>query len=123
MATTTDYETPDLDATAERMIQFLSRINIGGPVPVVPWLPSRFTRRHLHARNDWPWELRRIVEAVGLSRPAARERRPLLGRAVDGPGSADLRSPPNGATSRSNGERVTIAVKQGEGHSVRHSSG
>jgi 2-polyprenyl-3-methyl-5-hydroxy-6-metoxy-1,4-benzoquinol methylase len=36
------------------------------PVPLVPWLPLRLTRRFMRARNYWPWELRALCEAAGL---------------------------------------------------------
>jgi SAM-dependent methyltransferase len=36
------------------------------PVPLVPWVPLRLTRRFMRARNYWPWELRALCEAAGL---------------------------------------------------------
>lgn len=37
-----------------------------GPVPLMPWLPSRLTRRFAQARNYWPGQLRRLVTDAGL---------------------------------------------------------
>jgi 2-polyprenyl-3-methyl-5-hydroxy-6-metoxy-1,4-benzoquinol methylase len=36
------------------------------PVPLLPWLPARFTRRVMRARNYWPHELRDRVRAHGF---------------------------------------------------------
>lgn len=36
------------------------------PVPFIPWLPLRLTRRFMRARNYWPWELRALCTSVGL---------------------------------------------------------
>jgi ubiquinone/menaquinone biosynthesis C-methylase UbiE len=40
---------------------------LGFPVPIVPWLPHRFTARFAQARNYWPWELRQLVEDAGFT--------------------------------------------------------
>lgn len=36
------------------------------PVPLMPWLPSRLTRRFAQARNYWPHQLQRLVTDAGL---------------------------------------------------------
>lgn len=36
------------------------------PVPLMPWLPGRLTRRFTTARNYWPRELRELVTDAGL---------------------------------------------------------
>ena len=36
------------------------------PVPLMPWLPSRVTRRFATARNYWPHQLSRLVSEAGL---------------------------------------------------------
>lgn len=38
----------------------------GRPAPFVPWLPRSLTQRVMTARNYWPHELRRAVEAAGF---------------------------------------------------------
>jgi SAM-dependent methyltransferase len=42
------------------------RILFRRPVPLMPWLPARLTRRVATARNYWPRELVELVEASGL---------------------------------------------------------
>jgi len=37
------------------------------PVPIVPWLPARVTRRFATARNYWPHELRILVHDAGFT--------------------------------------------------------
>lgn len=37
------------------------------PVPLMPWLPSRLTRRFATARNYWPRQLRDLVTDAGLT--------------------------------------------------------
>jgi len=37
------------------------------PVPLMPWLPARLTRRFATARNYWPRELAALTSAAGLS--------------------------------------------------------
>jgi SAM-dependent methyltransferase len=37
-----------------------------GPVPVIPWLPERWTRRWTEARNYWPRQLIRHVNEAGF---------------------------------------------------------
>lgn len=39
---------------------------VSRPVPLMPWLPSRLTRRFATARNYWPHELRDLVTTAGL---------------------------------------------------------
>jgi SAM-dependent methyltransferase len=39
---------------------------LGVPVPLMPWLPARLTRRFATARNYWPGELRAVVAGAGL---------------------------------------------------------
>lgn len=34
---------------------------VGFPVPLLPWLPSKIGQRFMHARNYWPHELRDLV--------------------------------------------------------------
>jgi ubiquinone/menaquinone biosynthesis C-methylase UbiE len=36
------------------------------PVPLMPWLPARFSRRFASARNYWPRDLRRLVTDAGM---------------------------------------------------------
>jgi SAM-dependent methyltransferase len=36
------------------------------PVPLMPWLPTRFTRRVATARNYWPGELREVIADAGF---------------------------------------------------------
>src|SRR4029079_15515638 len=38
----------------------------GHPVPYMPWLPTRLTRRFATARNYWPSELVRLVRDAGF---------------------------------------------------------
>lgn len=40
--------------------------NIGGPVPLLPWLPRRVAQTVMKARNYWPGELRDLVAGAGL---------------------------------------------------------
>jgi SAM-dependent methyltransferase len=40
--------------------------SFGHPVPIMPWLPGRLTRRFASARNYWPSELRQLVEDAGF---------------------------------------------------------
>jgi SAM-dependent methyltransferase len=42
------------------------RRSFGQPVPLMPWLPGRLTRRVATARNYWPRELRALVTAAGF---------------------------------------------------------
>ena len=37
-----------------------------GPVPLIPWLPERWTRRWTEARNYWPRQLTRQVSEAGF---------------------------------------------------------
>lgn len=43
-----------------------NRTLIGRPVPLMPWLPARWTTRFATARNYWPRELRALVDAAGF---------------------------------------------------------
>jgi SAM-dependent methyltransferase len=43
-----------------------SRRSLDVPVPLLPWLPARLTRRVMRARNYWPHELRRLVRKQGF---------------------------------------------------------
>lgn len=36
------------------------------PVPLLPWLPSKFAMQFMEARNYWPGELRTIVRRAGF---------------------------------------------------------
>lgn len=36
------------------------------PVPLMPWLPARFTSRFAAARNYWPREMRALITDAGL---------------------------------------------------------
>lgn len=36
------------------------------PIPIMPWLPGRLTRRFATARNYWPSELRQLVNGAGF---------------------------------------------------------
>jgi SAM-dependent methyltransferase len=40
--------------------------SFGHPVPFMPWLPGRLTRRFATARNYWPSELVQLVSAAGF---------------------------------------------------------
>jgi SAM-dependent methyltransferase len=42
------------------------RTLIGRPVPLMPWLPARWTSRFATARNYWPGELRTLVQDAGF---------------------------------------------------------
>lgn len=44
----------------------ITKRTIDVPVPLVPWLPSRVTRRFIRARNYWPHELVELVRRAGL---------------------------------------------------------
>lgn len=44
----------------------IGRRTFDGPVPLLPWLPGGVTKRWMRARNYWPRELRRRVEAAGF---------------------------------------------------------
>lgn len=52
------FEGHGLRVTRTRTLDF--------PVPFVPWLPIRVSRRFLRARNYWPRQLRQLVSDVGL---------------------------------------------------------
>ena len=52
--------------------------SIGFPVPWIPWLPEYLTRRHLLARNYWPWQLRRLVLDAGFAVEVQRSIFPVL---------------------------------------------
>lgn len=38
-----------------------------GPVPLIPWLPERWTRKWTEARNYWPHQLIRYVHEAGFA--------------------------------------------------------
>jgi ubiquinone/menaquinone biosynthesis C-methylase UbiE len=40
--------------------------DIKGPMPFVPWMPSKLTKRFMRARNYWPSELHEIVRRAGF---------------------------------------------------------
>jgi SAM-dependent methyltransferase len=42
------------------------RLAVRRPVPLMPWLPARLTKRFATARNYWPHELRQLVMGAGL---------------------------------------------------------
>jgi SAM-dependent methyltransferase len=42
------------------------RRSFGHPVPLMPWLPGRLTRRVATARNYWPGELRALIIDAGF---------------------------------------------------------
>jgi SAM-dependent methyltransferase len=44
----------------------LGRIKLPFPVPLAPWLPSRWTMSLMSARNYWPGELREIIRTSGF---------------------------------------------------------
>jgi SAM-dependent methyltransferase len=56
----------------------IGRVRLPYPVPLVPWLPARLTRRFSSARNYWPGELRRLVEFVGFEVLFTRSLMPLF---------------------------------------------
>jgi SAM-dependent methyltransferase len=39
---------------------------IEAPVPVLPWLPARWSARWMRARNYWPHQLRQVIERGGF---------------------------------------------------------
>jgi SAM-dependent methyltransferase len=40
--------------------------SFGFPIPLLPWLPSRFAMKFMAARNYWPRELRNVVRHAGF---------------------------------------------------------
>jgi SAM-dependent methyltransferase len=44
----------------------IGRIQLPWPVPLLPWLPSKFALRFMHARNYWPYELADLIRAQGF---------------------------------------------------------
>jgi SAM-dependent methyltransferase len=43
------------------------RLGLQFPVPLMPWLPDRLTRRWLHARNYWPGQLVALAREPGFA--------------------------------------------------------
>lgn len=48
------------------------------PIPLLPWLPARFSAPLLRARNYWPGELRVLAEDAGLRVVAMQSVFPVL---------------------------------------------
>jgi SAM-dependent methyltransferase len=44
----------------------IMNVELGFPTPLIPWLPGRFTRHWLHARNYWPHQLAAQVQDAGF---------------------------------------------------------
>lgn len=51
---------------------------VGFPVPLLPWLPARWTARVMQARNYWPHQLRSLVRDAGLAVLETGSAMPLL---------------------------------------------
>jgi ubiquinone/menaquinone biosynthesis C-methylase UbiE len=58
----------------------IGRIRLPFPVPLLPWLPARLTRRWRLARNYWPGELRDLVRSAGFDVVAVDSALPLFAR-------------------------------------------
>jgi 2-polyprenyl-3-methyl-5-hydroxy-6-metoxy-1,4-benzoquinol methylase len=44
----------------------IGAVNIGKPVPILPWLPYQLTKPFMHARNYWPGQLRAMIASAGF---------------------------------------------------------
>jgi ubiquinone/menaquinone biosynthesis C-methylase UbiE len=58
----------------------IGRLELGFPVPLLPWLPMRLVEPTLRARNWWPGQLRDLVAAAGFEIVAVDFALPQFGR-------------------------------------------
>lgn len=52
--------------------------SVGFPVPLLPWLPARWTARVMQARNYWPHQLQALVRGADLAIMETGSAMPLL---------------------------------------------